>query len=33
MVKETIGYEIVYVVSCILLCALCKHTESQIATD
>ena len=35
MVKETKakGYKIVSLVWYILLCALCNHTESQIATD
>ena len=33
MVKETKGYKMVSLVWYILLCALCNHTESRIATD
>ena len=33
MVKETIGYKIFSLVWYVLLCALCNHTESRIATD
>ena len=33
MVKETIGYKIISMVWYVLLCALCNHIESLIATD